>query len=105
MESKSLTLANIDANEVIEKFLSAFQPMGRLDCSIPGHIVKIFTFEEHFFRIESNLSCTVVFNQSEYDKLVITIIVAGGAHGLFGVTWGAESSMLERMRGFFSQFE
>jgi hypothetical protein len=105
METKLITLTDISGQEVIDKFSRAFQPGVHLDCSIPGHLVHVFTFEEYFLRIESDLGCTIVFNQKGAESLEITIIVAGGSHGLFGITWGAETSTLNRVKEFIERFQ
>ena len=105
METKLITLSNVTAQEVIENFQKSFQPDVHVDCSNSGNLVHIFVFEEYFMRIESNLACTIIFNQGQTGSLDISIIVAGGSHGFFGITWGAETSTLNRVKGFLDKYQ
>ena len=105
METKLITLSNVNAQEVVDNFQKSFQPDIHVDCSNSGNLVHIFIFEEYFMRIESNLSCTLIFNQGPSDSLDITIVVAGGAHGIFGITWGAERNTLNRVKVFLERYQ
>jgi hypothetical protein len=99
MRHEILTLENVDIDNVIKNFINYFHPLGRFT-DITGSI-NVFVFEEYYFRIESNLAVTIIFEHKDYNTLAIHAIVAGGSHGVFGFSWGAEKSMLNKIRKFF----
>ncbi|MFW9819261.1 MAG: DUF6054 family protein [Candidatus Thorarchaeota archaeon] len=61
----------------------------------------ILVAEKFYFRIESNLSATIIIDHIYDNKYQAIIAVAGGKHGLLGLTWGAEGSMLKRIKNVF----
>ncbi|MFX0020814.1 MAG: DUF6054 family protein [Candidatus Hermodarchaeota archaeon] len=61
----------------------------------------ILVAEKFYFRIESNLSATIIIDHIYDNKYQVIIVVAGGKHGILGLTWGAEGSMLKRIKNVF----
>lgn len=102
MRHEILTLENVDIDNIIQNFVNYYHPLGRFT-DITGSI-NVFVFEEYYFRIESNLAVTIIFEQKGNNTLVIHAIVAGGSHGVFGFSWGAEKSMLNKLKKFFLEY-
>lgn len=71
--------------------------------------VIIFIAEEYYFRINSNLTLTVIVEETS-DKATVEVISSGGKTGLWGLTYGAENSAAKRIvrllkeNGFTEQF-
>ncbi|MFX1397420.1 MAG: DUF6054 family protein [Promethearchaeota archaeon] len=81
---------------VLDEFINYFQP-NFVYASTDGN-VKAYILEKFYFRVESNLSTTVIF---DFNRSEINIVVSGGSHGLFGITWGSERNMMKKMIEFF----
>ena len=64
----------------------------------------VLVAEKFYFRIESNLSATIIIDHIYDNKYQIVIVVAGGKHGLLGISWGAERSMLKRIKNLFLKY-
>ena len=63
--------------------------------------ITVLIAEKFYFRIESNLAATIIIDRINENQYQIVIVVAGGKHGLFGITYGAERSMLKRIKNLF----
>ena len=50
------------------------------------------------------LSATIIIDHIYDNKYQIVIVVAGGKHGLLGISWGAERSMLKRIKNLFLKY-
>jgi len=61
----------------------------------------VLVAERYYFRIESNLAVTIIIDRINENQYQIVVIVAGGKHGLFEITWGAERSMLKKIKKIF----
>ena len=57
--------------------------------------------ERYYFRIESNLAVTIIIDRINDNEYQVVIVSAGGKQGLMGITWGAERSMLKRIKDVF----
>lgn len=62
----------------------------------PWGFVQILIYEEYYFRIQSDLSVTVIYEEKN-DITEIEIISAGGKDGIQGISFGAEKHALTRM--------
>jgi len=61
----------------------------------------VLVAERFYFRIESNLAVTIIIDRINENQYQVVVIVAGGKHGLFEITWGAERSMLKKIKKIF----
>jgi len=59
----------------------------------PWGFVKILIYEEFYFRIGSDLSVTIIYEEKS-SETEIEIISAGGKDGIQGVSFGAEKKAL-----------
>lgn len=59
----------------------------------PWGFVKILLYEEYYFRIESDLTVTVIYEEKQ-DKTEIEIISSGGKVGIGAISYGAEKAAL-----------
>ena len=65
-----------------------------------GKII-VLVGERYYFRIESNLAATIIIDRINENQYQIVIAVAGGKHGILGISWGAEKSMLKKLKKIF----
>ncbi len=105
MINEAFILHNVDIEELIASFKLKIQPDAVKNCSVHGHLVHIFILEQYFMRIESNLAAVVILEQKDGINIEVTIAVAGGAHGLLEITWGAEDRMLRDLVQFFQKYQ
>jgi len=82
-----------DINREVENLSRYTEETGRM---------IVLVAERYYFRIESNLAVTIIIDRINEDRYQIVIIVAGGKKGLFEITWGAERSMLKRIKSLFT---
>jgi hypothetical protein len=90
-----LTDIIIDINREVDKIFQYKDSEGR---------VIVLIGERYYFRIESNLATTIIIDHINESQYQIVIVVAGGEHGLLGITWGAESSMLKKIKKAFLKY-
>jgi hypothetical protein len=99
MEHDVFSLEGVNINDTIDSFVRFFQPEGKYEHATGS--IKIYIIEEYYFRIESNLAAIVIFEKENKSTLIVHIIIAGGKSGIMGVSWGAEKSMLKKIKNFF----
>ncbi|MBN1802220.1 MAG: hypothetical protein JW891_11980 [Candidatus Lokiarchaeota archaeon] len=97
-----VNLVNINIEEVYSKFSEDIQP--NFEYENPDGSVKVYIKEIYYYRIKSNLSATIIFEQQDTNKYFVYIVVSGGASGLFGITWGAENNMMKKLAKYFERF-
>lgn len=56
----------------------------------------IFIAEDYYYRIKSNLTLTMIIEETAEDTTV-EIISSGGKTGLLGISWGSENSAINRI--------
>ena len=66
--------------------------------------VIVLIGERYYFRIESNLAATIIIDHINTNQYQIVIVSAGGKQGLMGITWGAERSMLKKIKDIFLNY-
>ena len=96
MEQESFTLEGIDSEELIANFKRHFSPI--YSYTNVNQTTRVFIFEAHYLRISSNLSATVILDFTSENNCEVNAIVSGGGHGLLELTWGAEKSMLKKIK-------
>lgn len=67
------------------------------DCKI-----TVFIAEEYYFRINSDLTLTVIAEETA-DETTVEIISGGGKEGLLGFSYGAEKSAERRIVNLFKE--
>ncbi|MFX1238988.1 MAG: DUF6054 family protein [Promethearchaeota archaeon] len=95
-------VVNIDKNRfntALGNFVESYNPSFKYQTS--DGTISVYAIENYYYRIESDLSTTVIFNSYKGE---INIVVSGGSHGLFGITWGSERNMMKKMIEFFEEF-
>ncbi|MFX1379508.1 MAG: DUF6054 family protein [Promethearchaeota archaeon] len=99
MECDRFTISRVDLSDIIAGINREATSLFRYSTNEGQTIVLVA--EKFFFRIESNLAATIIIDPIDESRYQVDIIVAGGKHGLLGVTWGAEGSMLKRIKNVF----
>ncbi|MFX0006003.1 MAG: hypothetical protein ACFFAV_04650 [Candidatus Hermodarchaeota archaeon] len=101
MESDRFKINRVDLNNIIMGINQETDTLYQYNTNEGKTIILIA--ERFYFRIESNLAATIIIDPIDKNRYQIDIIVAGGKHGLLGVTYGAEGSMLRRIKNVFLQ--
>jgi hypothetical protein len=101
MESDRFVIKRMDLDGIIADIHRESNTLYRYSTNEGETIVLVA--EKFYFRIESNLSATIIIDPIDESRYQIDIVVAGGKHGLLGITWGAEGSMLKRIKNVFSK--
>lgn len=99
MESDKFIINHIDLDNLIAKISLQVDFLSRYNDESDKIIVLVG--ERYFFRIESNLAVTIIIDRINENQYQIVIAVAGGSHGFFGISWGAEKSMLKKIKRIF----
>ena len=103
MEQITYTLRNISKDQLVHEFQNMLRPIFKI--SNIHNTTTIFILEEYYFRIESNLSITVVFDEIDENSVEINAIVSGGKTGIFEISWGAERKALKKLTQFFDKYK
>ncbi|MHA1107200.1 MAG: hypothetical protein ACTSPN_16015 [Promethearchaeota archaeon] len=69
MEQITYLLRNISKEQLVHEFQSMFRPIFKI--SNNHNTTNIFILEEYYFRIESNLSITVIFDKIDDNSMII----------------------------------
>jgi len=96
MESEKFIINHIELDNLIAKINREVDYLSRYTDD-SGKII-VLVAERFYFRIESNLAATIIIDRINERQYQIVIVVAGGRHGLWGISWGAEKSMLKRLK-------
>ncbi|MBD3197543.1 MAG: hypothetical protein GF317_20990 [Candidatus Lokiarchaeota archaeon] len=99
MEQDIITITNKSMDDIISRFESQFKPSE--EYSNIFDTTKIFVVEKYYFRIESNLAATVIFDEINENEVKVIVIVAGGKQGSLDLSWGSEKSMLKNIMDYF----
>lgn len=99
MQSDKFIINNREINEIITDINRIVDSLSRYTTKKGETIVLIA--EKFYFRIESNLAATVVVDRINQSELQIVIVVAGGGHGMLGISYGAEKSMMKKLKNQF----
>ena len=59
--------------------------------------IYLFMKEEYYYRINSELMTVATLDMTAPNKCEMRIITGGGAHGMFGVTWGSEQNQNQKI--------
>ena len=98
MRQEFLSMKGVNTKRVIEKFNNFFQPNGRYVVS--NNNVHVYIIEKYYYRIGAAVAAMILFEEKNSDHLMIHIAIAGGSD-IFGVSLGAQNSMLKKIRKFF----
>ena len=101
MQSEKFNMKHVDINEIITDISRVVDNLSRYTTKAGGTIVLIA--EKYYFRIESNLAATIIIESINQSELQIVIVVAGGGHGMLGISYGAEKSMMKKIKNLFLQ--
>ena len=99
MESDKFIISHIELDNLIAKINREVDFLSRYSDD-SGKII-VLVGERYYFRIESNLAATIIIDRINENKYQIVIAVAGGKHGILGISWGAEKSMLKKLKKIF----
>ncbi|MFW9969245.1 MAG: hypothetical protein ACFFDF_03530 [Candidatus Odinarchaeota archaeon] len=102
MESEKFIINKVDLEDIIADINLVTNNLFRYRDN-EGKLI-VLVAEREYFRIESNLAATIIIDPIDENHYQIVIVVAGGRHGLFGLTWGAERSMLKRIKNVFLKY-
>lgn len=100
MRQEVLTLKGVNANNVIERFCDLFQPVGRY--IVGNNNIHVCVIEKYYYRISADVAAMVLFEHKKQNQLVVHIAIAGGSD-MFGVSLGAQNSMLKKIIKFFDE--
>ena len=103
MEQITYTLRNMSKDQLVHEFQNNFRPIFKI--SNNHNTTTIFILEEYYFRIESNLSITVIFDKIDDNSVEINAIVSGGKKGILEISWGAERKALKKLTRFFEKYK
>lgn len=96
MESDKFVINCVDLDEIITDINREVDNLSRY--SDKEGKINVLVAEKFYFRIESNLAATIIIEPINENQFQIVIVVAGGKHGLLGVSYGAEKSMINRIK-------
>jgi hypothetical protein len=102
MKKDKFIIDQMDLDDIISNIRQEVSTLSRYRNNEGGTIVLIT--EKFYFRIESNLTATIITDLIEESRYQIIIVVGGGQHGLLGMSWGAEKSMLKKIRNIFLKY-
>ena len=103
MEKITYLLRNISKEQLVHEFQSMFRPIFKI--SNNHNTTTILILEEYYFRIESNLSITVIFDKIDDNSIEINAISSGGKKGIMQFSWGAERKALKKLTRFFEKYK
>jgi hypothetical protein len=103
MEQKSFLFENVVYEQLINDFEENFNPNFKF--SNNQNTTTIFIIERYYFRINSNLTLTLIFNMINSNSIELHIITSGGTSGLLGLSGGAEKSALHRVIKFLKKYD
>ena len=96
MKSDKFVINHVDLDEIITDINREVDNLSRY--SDKEGKINVLVAEKFYFRIESNLAATIIIERINENQFQIVIVVAGGKHGLLGVSYGAEKSMINRIK-------
>ena len=96
MESQKLHLMGCEIEKLSQQLCTRFSMNSRFT-SKQGD-VEVLLREKFYFRISSNLSFFAILDFQQKGECALTLIAAGGKHGPFGFSYGAEKNMLEQAK-------
>jgi hypothetical protein len=99
IESDRFIIDRVDLSDIIMDIRHEVTNLYQYSTNERKTIVLIA--EKFYFRIKSNLAATIIIDVIDNLRYQIDIIVAGGKLGLLGFTYGAEGSMLKRIKNVF----
>lgn len=99
MENDKFIINRVDLDEIIGDINREVDNLSRYSDK-EGKIIVLIA-EKYYFRIESNLAATIIIESINENQFQIVIVVAGGKQGLLGVSFGAEKSMMKRLKNMF----
>ncbi|WXG39984.1 MAG: DUF6054 family protein [Candidatus Freyarchaeum deiterrae] len=103
MKIDTMSIKRENATIAINTFKEKFHPPFEYD-SKSGNL-KILVLDKYdFFRTNSNLAVTLLFDLESVDVCNIKIIVAGGGRGMLQFDMGAENSLLNKIKKFFEKY-
>ncbi len=103
MEQITYLLRNISKDQLVHEFQNSFRPIFKI--SNNQNTTNIFILEEYYYRIESNLSITVIFDKIDDNSVEINAISSGGKTGIIQFSWGAERKALKKLTRFFEKYK
>ncbi|MFX1320373.1 MAG: DUF6054 family protein [Promethearchaeota archaeon] len=103
MEQKSYLIEDIVYDQLIHDFEEFFTPNFKF--SNKQDTTTVLIIEKYYFRINSNLTITLIFNRNNNYSVEVHIITSGGKLGLLGLTWGSEKSALNKIINFFENYD
>lgn len=103
MEQNTYTIRNISKNQLVHEFQNSFRPIFKI--SNRQLNTTIFILEEYYFRIELNLTITVIFDKTDENTIEINAISSGGKTGMLQFSWGAERKALKKISQFFEKYK
>ncbi|MBQ9124539.1 MAG: hypothetical protein IJY14_02495 [Acholeplasmatales bacterium] len=80
-----------EADEIVEGVTNSYYEKRIVST---GKVTYIYIIEKYLFRINSNLSITIILEESE-DGSFVEIIASGGKVGLTNVSFGAEEASVK----------
>jgi predicted nucleotide-binding protein (sugar kinase/HSP70/actin superfamily) len=99
MINETIYFGYSDFEKILNDFVKKFNP--QIKYTNKEKTVVVYLLEEFYFRIESNLAATVIFEKISENEIKVVIIVAGGGHGLWQISWGAEKNLLRKIKEYF----
>jgi hypothetical protein len=103
MKQDSFFVEGTDTYPLVDSFENAFSPAFKY-ASRFGR-AEFLLLEEYYFRANSNQAAVVVFDFQRDSLCFVIMVVAGGREGLLQLDWGAECSMLAKIREFLHSAE
>ena len=102
MKNDTLSTKRETADIVINAFKEKFHPS--FEYTSKSGNVKILILDKYdFLRTNSNLAATLLFDFVSNDLCTINIVVAGGKEGLLHMDFGAEDSLLNKIKRFLQE--
>ncbi len=99
MENDKFMINNVNLDDIIAGINREVDNLSRYKDK-DGKVIVLIA-EKFYFRIESNLAVTIIIEQINENQFQVVIVVAGGKSGLVGLSYGAEKSMLKRIKSIF----
>jgi hypothetical protein len=102
MEKEEFTIRTSQLEEVIYNLKQEFETFSRYSNNRRETIILIG--ERYLMRIDSSLAAFITIDLLDGNEALVNIIIAGGSKGLFRSTWGAEGSMLRKVKNHFQEY-
>jgi hypothetical protein len=99
MKNDTLSTKRETADIVINAFKEKFHPS--FEYTSKSGNVKILILDKYDFM--SNMAATLLFDFEGNDLCTINIVVAGGKEGLLHMDFGAEDSLLNKIKRFLQE--